>query len=686
MKRPQPDIGDLLKQSFIQNLGLTRKIKRLWGTTTVSVTTVTDQLGQVLSTSGEDIDTSDFAPERLPLITTTQSVEVFHSRKYYYPKNNITTNEALFRHLGIYNDLNNQNPEGITSAWIYLNKNKASSIPAPEEEIITDEYGNVLNDQQVLEGTYYDFIAANLDKMWWDPNDGPIPEELTLTTSIVIDGLVDPSRSKATNTTNLLNVSMSFEEMADIIVDNYETLWNTCVISQEGVGVINKGSIVNDVTKVELPDEDDLSPDDPWLATLARYALTSNGVPCTVKNVTLGSAKSAYGDYYNTYVVTLEIPYVSFSTSSPIVHRIATDLVSAEVTPKRTSKLSYPNSYHTKQSIKGMDSFDLNNDPDLVTRTYRLWEDEAEDDDPRISSLWVNSGGTYYLIADVIDNPETYGLKRKEVYKYILETIDSGYQKKKIPWWKKALAIIVFVVAFVFAPATGGASTAAAKAAYALLFASLVLTILTITFAALGQEEWASAFAAVNKMIEPLVIVASIYLMFTSVMGKIEAAKQAAATNLQKAAVDVTIQEIASELLSSTAGNFVDDIIAGATDLFTGKINTGSLSFLEKTISLVNMSEQNKLRKISERNQELQRDYEELLEEVSRETNLLIGFSRIYARPATADWSIYAEEFDMPYERGGGNLHIGNIQRTTKQALRKGSYLGDPVFDNILVV
>jgi len=650
MKRPQPDIGDLLRQSFIQDIGLTKKIRRLWGTTTVN------------------------------------GVEVFEHRKYYYPKSNIATNETLFRHLGIYNDLNNQNPSGITSAWIYLNKNKASAIPAPEEEIVTDEYGNVLNDESELEGTYYDFIATNLRRMWWDPNDGPRPEGLTLTTSIVIDGLIDSSRSKAVNTTNLLNVSMSFEEMADVIVDNYETLWNTCVISQEGVGVINKGSIVNDVTKVELPDEDDLSPDDPWLATIARYALTSNGVPCTVKNVTIGSAKSAYGDYYNTYVVTLEIPYVSISTSSPIVHRIATDLVSTETPPKLTSKLSYPNSYHTKQSIKEMDASDLNDDPDLVTRSYRLWEEEASDIDSRTNGLWLQSGNKYYLVADVIDNPAAYGLKRKEVYKYILETIDSGYKKKKVSWWKKALAIVIFVVAFVFAPVTGGASTAAAKTAYALLFASLVLTILTVVFAALGQEEWASAFASVNKAIEPLVIVASIYLMFTAVTAKIEAAKQAAAQNLQKAAADVTVQELASEILSGAADSFIDDILTGATDLFSGKINTGSLSFLEKTISLVNMTEQNKLRKISERNQALQREYEELLEETSRETNLLIGFSRIYNKPATADWSIYAEEFDMPYERGGGTLHIGNIQRTTKQALRKGIYTNDPVFDNILVV
>ena len=82
----------------------------------------------------------------------------------------------------------------------------------------------------------------------------------------------------------------------------------------------------------------------------------------------------------------------------------------------------------------------------------------------------------------------------------------------------------------------------------------------------------------------------------------------------------------------------------------------------------------------------VKQEYEKLVEENSRESDFLQGFSRIYARPATADWSIYAEEFDMPYERGGGALHIGNIQRTTKQAIRKGTYNEDPIFDNILVV
>jgi hypothetical protein len=46
---------------------------------------------------------------------------------------------------------------------------------------------------------------------------------------------------------------------------------------------------------------------------------------------------------------------------------------------------------------------------------------------------------------------------------------------------------------------------------------------------------------------------------------------------------------------------------------------------------------------------------------------------------------MYASQFDLPYERGGGNLALGNIQRTTKQALRKADY-DDSAFAGILLL
>lgn len=621
MKRPQPDIGDILKSDFINNLGSTRKFTRLWGTTYVG------------------------------------GVEVLNHRRYYYPRSSRPANfEKLFRYLGAYEDVNASDPKGVDSAWFYLNKNKGSNLPVAE--------GGTLED------TYHLFVSYNLDQLWWDEADGAMPDGLTLTTSIVIEALIDDTRTDFVNTTPLLDPSWPTEQLITAIQNNYETLWNTCLISQQGVGIINKGSFTGEVVNVELPDEDDLSPDDPWLAALSRYALRNNDVVCSIKDVAIGYGKTNTGRRYATYVVDLEIPHMTFDTSSAVVHQITAD-ISRNYSSRTRTRLSYPNGHWTKEEITSMDISDLQDDPTLVTRPYLLWEDQAVENDAKYSSIWIRSGDTWYLKADALRNPRNYGLTYKGLFSYLVSLIDSGYKKKKVKWWKKALAIVVFVVLVVVNP------FGAASLASAIVYAAVALSLITLALALAGMDEWAAAFAEANKMIEPLVIIASI-VMLTQGLQKMaqEAAKKAAEQGVKE-----TIKDFVTDYID----DFVQEIVKGATDLFAGNLNASSVSFLSKAVKLLTLPQQIKLEEIRERNNDLRTEYDALVQEMSREYDALKGFMYIYARPATADWSIYAQEFDQPYERGGGPLAMGNVQRTTKQALRKASY-DDPAFENILVV
>lgn len=621
MKRPQPDIGDILKSDFINNLGSVRKFKRLWGTTYVG------------------------------------GVKVLNNRRYYYPHGSRPANfEKLFRYLGAYKEVTKTDPKGVDSAWFYLNKNKGSGLPVASGS--------------TAEQTYNLFVSQNLDQLWWDVADGPMPENLTLTTSIVIEAEITSARTDLPSTTDILSPSWPTEQLITAIENNYETLWNTCLISQQGVGVINKGTYEGEVANVQLPDEDDLSPDDPWLAALSRYALRNNHVTPTIKDVEIGYAKNNAGRRYATYVVELEIPYTTFSPADTIVEQITADLT-ASYSSRTRARLSYPNGYWTKQEITAMDISDLQDDPSLVTRPYLLWENEAVESDPRYSSIWVNSGGTWYLKADALDNPRNYGLTLKGLFSYVTTLIDSGYKKKKVSWWKKALAIIIFVVLVVVNP------FGASSFAQAVLFASLTLTLLTLAFALAGMDEWAAAFAEANKTIEPLVIIATIVMLTQSLQKMAEKAAQEAA--------EKGIQEAVTDYVTEMVDDFVQEIVKGATDLFGGSLTGSSLSFLNKAAKLLTLPQQIKLEELKEKNKDLKAEYEQLTQELSREYDALRGFMFIYPRPATADWSMFAAEFDQPYERGGGPLAMGNVQRTTKQALRKADY-SDSAFDNILVV
>ena len=59
-----------------------------------------------------------------------------------------------------------------------------------------------------------------------------------------------------------------------------------------------------------------------------------------------------------------------------------------------------------------------------------------------------------------------------------------------------------------------------------------------------------------------------------------------------------------------------------------------------------------------------------------------MAWTRVSNLPGIVDKSIYAELYDMPYGPGGGDLALGNIQRTTIQALRKAKY-GNEVEKNV---
>ena len=618
MKRPQPDIGDILRDSYIASMGDCRKFKRLWGTEWVNGT------------------------------------EVMTRKQYYYPESKRSEEfEKLFRFLGTYEDIKDSKPEGIRHAWFYVNKNKNSESTAANS----------------------DFVVDNLNRMWWDPNDGEMPEDLTLTTAIVIDADVNTAK-----VSEAIDINAPKQVQMQAVIDNYELLWDTCIIRQEGVGVIHKGTVHDDALDIDVPDEDDLAPEDPWLSTVARYALLDDGIPCTIKNVEIGTSKKARS-LVNTLVVTLEIPYKKFHVNTGMVERITKDLSSPlpramidmaeRAKQRRNNSFIVDNGYSTFHTVSSMafneEEDDL--DPTLLTRDYLLWEDQGLLSQ-KYAKLWIKDGKKWYLKADVFDSPRDYGFSYSELRSYIFSSLDTGYKKKKGKWWQKVVAVIVFIVVAVITYFTYGATSAWMKAAAALVAAAFALSVLSLAFSAMGMESMALAFASVNKTVEPLVQIATIILIIVPIVGA-----------LQNAA-----NQGVQAVVSSAAKAVIDNALKGIADIVAGNLTTSAaLNMLTTMVKLYTIPQQAQLEKLAERNKDLKMEYEKFIEENSRESDTMQGFMRIYHKPATADWSWYASLYDLPYERGGGILSMGNIQKTTKQATRKADY-GMPVFENFRLI
>lgn len=624
MKRPQPDIGDTLRTAFIGSLGGCRKFKRLWGTEWVNGT------------------------------------EVMTRKQYYYPSDKrLAGFERLFKYLGVYEDVKDSKPKGVKNAWFYLNKNK----------------GPLDKDKPVAEPIVSEtFIAENLNRMWWDDNDGPRPENLTLTTTISIDADVNTAA-----VSDLIDLSATKTQQVQAIIDNYEELWSKCPIEQQGVGIINKGTVHDDNLNVDVPDEDDLAPDDPWLATISRYALLDDGVPCTVKDLEIGLSQKQRNKV-NTLVVTIEIPYIAFNVTSPLVDRIAQDLiapVALEQVSMRFRNLQRINSaktttnkYATYSDLRAMAFNEEDDDLEegVLTRDYLLWEDEGAQD-VAYESIWVKDGKKWYLKADVFDNPRAYGITYKKLHTYVFSILDTGYKKKKAKWYKKVIAVIVFIVVAVATYLSAGATSPLLKAATALAVASFALSLAALAFSALGMESMALAFSEVNRAVEPLVTIASVILIVNSIITFAQAMEQGL-----------------SEAIKGGVNSVVSEFSKGLADLAVGNVASGAaMKVMATAVRLYTMPQQIQLEKLAKRNKDLKAEYDKFMEENSRESDVLQGFMRVYASPATGDWSWYSSLYDMPYERGGGVMALGNIQKTTKQALRMADY-DMPVFENIRFV
>lgn len=660
MKRPKPEIANSIQNKFINNVSTPRKLKRLWGTSMVN------------------------------------GVEVMDYRKLYYPESARPENfDKLFKFLGVYDDTTTANMEGINDAWIYLNRHKLSGTSVLLTPFVTSNLNKIRDNG--LDGTYLT-TRINIGTLRFDYDDY--------------------------NESSIIDRDMDEETLISTIRNNYTELFETCIIEHTGYSTVVKTIQSLDVNNDPIFDlegnpvleqvKEYLHTDDPWVTSIAINSLLNDNedveiLRCFKELVEVpppkfGSGKRGREEAYNyrtkyrvRYAVELKIPLVTFSSSSDIV-TVTVDQIQNDysdyvpiITGRGKEGVTYnvakPNGLVVKSRIQSdlalIDNFLSEEDHPvtLLLRDYENWLDFTQTLSSTLDHLWVNDGKYDFLKADVLYRPSNYGLKFSELNKYLEDIMDSGYGKKSVPVWKKIIAIVIFVVVVIFTRSAQGASWA-----MSVIIGSLALTLISLALSELGEQEWAMAIAEANSIIEPLVTVANVYLLFTGVSELYSQAQQTVATEAGTTVSEVTLNQTIGQLISGSADGMVSTLLQGARDIASGNIvSNAAMQFTTTMFKLGNMVQQQKLEKVSNRIRDLASEYEDLTKEMSQERDLLKGFAKVYGKPATADWSIYAEQFDLPYERGGGPLSLGNIQRTTKQAIRKGKY-NDLVFENILVV
>lgn len=643
MKKITPNVAEVLVGQWLSQKGYVNKFKAYWGTTVVN---------------GE---------------------EVFINRRYFYPASSQNDSFKKFAKLiKKYEELKNPQAEGIVSAWLYFNPNKFDGS-----------------------GILDDTIAVHLNDTFNGTN-GLLKNGESLRVSIVITNPFSSINSiggytwKTLSTVNYVNTIANQTALKQEIIDTYSNVWDNYKITTGSEFKKIKNNLV----------VGDIAAGDPWVSTFARYILFSTDISYTITNVTKGLTNYSIPQYITTengdeyvgdktvlgytYIVTIDIPPFVIGTSTDIVSLILADV---------NNKTDVKNAFITRNTLLSRYEEPLDTVYDPESGTYYTVDRNVYNLDGLENVYWIKDGtgwaAKYYLKTSILTDTS---IPFKDRYNAVLGCLDTGYQEKQTSWWQDFLAAVIFVVSVYLTFVTLGGSSLTGTAllaavATSVVVGSLVLSLTSAIAAATGNLGLAKATSQLNKSIEPLVFVAQIVMLFTGISNlakegaKSIALAESGASVSALAVAEGSAELAAAEMVTETQvasileTRFTESLIEGITQkissLLTTKFTDISLNHATKMINYVfDLYSNNKLANLREDVNTLQSEYNTLnnqLSEDSKQNDVLQAMSKVMFSPLASDGSIYAQQFDMPYEHSGTPYHIGNICKTSVKALRLSS-------------
>jgi len=249
---------------------------------------------------------------------------------------------------------------------------------------------------------------------------------------------------------------------------------------------------------------------------------------------------------------------------------------------------------------------------------------------------------------------ESSTLKSKDCIQLIKGALDTGYTKKKVPWYKKVLGILVFVVVFWISGGTAATSFTAFATAFGT--ATLAVSLLSAAMAAWGDEVGAGAvgkFAqGVSKIGTFLAVAAVVSNVANAISTALKEAGKGSLLSVLKTKITTYIKDTFRRYTSELTLNNTIDL----TNRVFGLYSNNKLESLES--------------KLKEKSNLLQKQEEEMrgenIEETQRLYNLSLMFSKVYTENIKQDTGRF--EIDYLYEPTRypgqkGTMHIGNICR-----------------------
>jgi len=562
MKKPQIDLHRLLTGQWLMQVSWVNKFLRHWGTEKLVCT-----------------DTSDKDYKE-------GYVEVLVAKHYTYPKEHLETeqNKKLYRHLQVYKKLQEINPEGVSSTWLYLNPAKSDLYT------LTDEV-----------------LASRLQMDMEDV-------VCTITISLQNDSL-GIAKSKWANLVDL----------KAYLITNWEQILSSYIMQVDG--------------STELDDDRYFR-----FRVLGTYALLANleayrgtKITASIRNIQTGLEEvqiEGLTTIVKTIVLIVDINKTGIITNTdPLVIKIANEINAVNKGEEAAQAAKEAANAGSEDMLTFADEFESFTDP----------------------KIWYMGR----LRASVLQRGSC--LKSKEKTKLIQDILDQGYQKKKVPMYKRLLIAVIFIAVIVISCMNGCTTTgfllAIVKAAFAVSLTSFAM-------AKWGDEEGAQAGVSFTKTIDPIVKIASVVLIITGLMAAYNAAKEALVAAATKAAEEAAKTAVTEAAKAAAADALKAALTPTVSEILLKMVLSPGQKVMMTILSMATaMYYKNEIKDLREEADTLQKQidaYNERTEDKFMRKDLALLFIESHTSPLVVDWSKYSAIYDMPY-----SSTLFNVQATT---------------------
>ena len=370
----------------------------------------------------------------------------------------------------------------------------------------------------------------------------------------------------------------------------------------------------------------------------------------------------------------------------PIGVKTAHDEQEADYSNRWKNTVSYQSGINLRYRYKRIGY--LNDDSPIVQLIYddlqygksNLTEEEiAAIGVPRIEAAQARSGKARGWLKRKIGKTDTLWyngylrtassklLKKHDYAKVVFGSLDFGYDKKKTSGWKKALGIVLIVVAIVIAVLTVGTGSPLVAIAAGATAGALTATLYSMVLAKNGDYDGAQYIGRWAKVLGIVSLVAGIG---AAIQGMLRQAAQASVQEAAKQAGQTAASELtavgasstasmaagaaveASTIASATIGDItMEGMMSAAQSSMTSMVSTpfSAMSTAMKVVGpLVENRDKNKVKQLDSLSNEVMQQQSELADLYDKNLHMGLEDIRMYTKPINVDNAQF--EVDYLYE------------------------------------